>query len=68
MNQIESITVETFLFGSNGLNEEENELVIESTIERIITTERFAASLLSIHLSKWNSVVVGSNPTQVNIL
>ena len=33
-------TVETFLFASNG---EENALMIESTIEYLLTTERFIA-------------------------
>ena len=35
--------VETFLFGLNGLNDEENALIIESTIEYIITTQMFIA-------------------------
>ena len=32
LNQNDSIIVETLLFGSNGLNEEENALIIESRI------------------------------------
>ena len=46
MNQDDSTIVETFIFGSNGLNEEENALIIESAIEYIITTERFIPPLL----------------------
>ena len=45
-NQNDSIIVETLLFGSNGLNDEENAWIIESTIEYIITTERFITPLL----------------------
>ena len=41
LNQNDSITVETLHFGSNGLNDEENARIIESTIKYIITTERF---------------------------
>ena len=41
-----SIIVETFLFGSNGLNDEENTWIIESTIKYIITMERFITPLL----------------------
>ena len=33
LNQNHSIIVETLLFGSNGLNDEENACIIESTIE-----------------------------------
>ena len=33
LNQNDSIIVETILFGSNGLNDEENACIIESTIE-----------------------------------
>ena len=51
-NQNDSLIVETLLFGSNCLNDEENALIIESTIEYIITTERFIAPLLWIDLSK----------------
>ena len=36
----------TLLFGSNGLNDEENAWIIESAIEYIITTERFITPLL----------------------
>ena len=46
LNQNDSIIVETLLFGSNGLNDEETAWIIESTIEYIITTERFIAPLL----------------------
>ena len=46
LNQNDSIIVETLVFGSNGLNDEENALIIESTIEYIITTKRFVAPLL----------------------
>ena len=41
LNQNDSIIVETLLFGATGLNDEENACIIESTIEYIITTERF---------------------------
>ena len=46
LNQNDSIIVETLLFGSNGLNNEENAWIIESTIEYIITTGRFITPLL----------------------
>ena len=46
LNQKDSIIVETLLFGSTGLNEEENACIIESTIEYIITMERFITPLL----------------------
>ena len=46
LNQNDSIIVETLLFGSNGLNGEKNTWIIESTIEYIITTERFITPLL----------------------
>ena len=46
LNQNDSIMVETLLFGSNSLNDQENAWIIESTIEYIITTERFITSLL----------------------
>ena len=52
LNQNDSIIVETLLFGSNGLNDEENTWIMESTIEYIITTERLITPLLRIHLSK----------------
>ena len=52
LNQNDSIIAETLLFRSNGLNDEENAWIIESTIEYIITTERFITPLLGIHLSK----------------
>ena len=42
----DSIIVETLLSGSNGLNDEENACIIESTIEYIINTERFVRPLL----------------------
>ena len=40
MNQNDLIIVETLLFGSTGVNDEENACIIESTIEYITTTER----------------------------
>ena len=46
LNQNDSIIVKTLLFGSKGLNYEENARIIESTIEYIITTERFITPLL----------------------
>ena len=46
LNQNNSIIVETLLFGSNGLNDEENAWIIGSTIEYFITTERFITLLL----------------------
>ena len=46
LNQNYSIIVETLFFGSNGLNDAENAWIIESTIEYIITTERFITPLL----------------------
>ena len=52
LNQNYLIMVETLFFGSNGLNDEENALIIELTIEYIITLERFITPLLWIHLSK----------------
>ena len=52
LNQNDSIIVETLLFASTGLNDEENACIIESTIEYITTTERFITPLLWIRLSK----------------
>ena len=46
LNQNDSIIVETLLFGLNALNDEENAWIMESTIEYIITTERFLTPLL----------------------
>ena len=46
LNQNDAPIVETFLFGSNGLNEKGNTLVIESRSEYIIALERFIAPLL----------------------
>ena len=46
LNQNDSIIVGTLLFVSNGLNDEENACITESTIEYIITTERFITPLL----------------------
>ena len=46
MQQNDATVVETFLFGSNGLNNKENAMIIESTIKYIITIERSIASLL----------------------
>ena len=45
LNQNDSIIVETLLFGSNGLNDEENTCIIEPTIEYITTTERLLTPL-----------------------
>ena len=39
LNQNDSIIVETLIFGSTGLNDEENACIIESTPEYITTTE-----------------------------
>ena len=50
--QNDSIIVETLFFGSDGLNDEENARIIESTIKYIRTTERFITPFLWIHLSK----------------
>ena len=50
--QNDSIIVKTLLFGSNGHNNEENAWIIKSTIEYIITPERFITLLLWIHWSK----------------
>ena len=46
LNQNDSIIVETLLFESTGLNNEENACIIESTIEYITTMERFITPLL----------------------
>ena len=46
LNQNDSIIAETLLFGSTGLNDEENACIIKSTIDYIITTERFITPLL----------------------
>ena len=51
LNQNDLIIVETLLFVSNCLNDEENPCITESTIEYIITTERLITPLW-IHLSK----------------
>ena len=50
--QNDSSVVKTLFFGSNGLIEEENAWIIESTIEYIMTWERFITPVLWIHLSK----------------
>ena len=52
VNQNDSIIVETRLFRLNYLNVKENAWTIESTIEYIITMERFIIPLFWIHLSK----------------
>ena len=52
LNQNDSIIVEALLFGSTGLNHKDNACITVSTIEYIITTEKFIAPLLWIHLSK----------------
>ena len=36
LNENDSVTAETLLFGSSGLNDEENAYIIESTIEYIV--------------------------------
>ena len=46
LNQNNSIIVETLLFASTGLNDEENACIIESTIEYITTTERLMTPML----------------------
>ena len=46
LNQNDSILAETLLFASNDLSDDENAWIIESTIEFIITTERFITPLL----------------------
>ena len=46
LNENDSMIVETLLFGSNSLNDEENAFITESAIEYIITTERFITPLL----------------------
>ena len=46
LDQNDSVIVETVFFESNGLNDEENAWIAESTIECLITTERFIAPLL----------------------
>ena len=46
LNQNDSIIVEILLFGSNGLNDEENAWILELTIKYIINTERFITPLL----------------------
>ena len=46
LNQNDSIRIETLLFGTNGLDDDENAWIIESTIEYIITTERLITPLL----------------------
>ena len=51
LNQNNSIIVETLLFGSNSLNDEEYACIIESTIEYITTTERFRITLCHILFS-----------------
>ena len=52
LNQKYATVVETFLFGLNGLNDKENLLIIESRIDCIVTSERFIAALLGVHLSR----------------
>ena len=51
LNQNDATVVETFLFGSNSLNDEENTLMTEWSIKCIITTERSIALLLWFHFS-----------------
>ena len=46
LNQNDLIIAETLLFGSTDLNDEKNACITESTIEHIITTERFITPLL----------------------
>ena len=57
LNENGSTVVETFLFGSNGLSDKKNQLIIESTVEYIITTGRFVASFLWIYLTKLSLLV-----------
>ena len=52
LNEIYAAVVGTFLFVLSYLNVEDNALIIESTIEDIITMKRFIATLLWIYLSK----------------
>ena len=52
LNQKYATVVETFLFGLSGLNDRENVLIIESTIDCIVTSERFIAAFLGVHLSR----------------
>ena len=57
LNQIDETTVEAFLFGSNCCNDKDNALMIESTIEYIITTERFTASCPVLDLTDFKYLV-----------
>ena len=43
---------EKFLLGSNDISEKENGLMIDTTIEYVLNTERCKAPLLWIHLNK----------------
>ena len=52
LSQNDVNVVETFLFGLNDFNDKENVLISEETFECRITTERFKAPMLWIHLSK----------------
>ena len=61
LNQNDSIIVETLLFVSNSLNDEENALKIESTIEYIITTERFYNSIVTNPLKQSTTSLEISN-------
>ena len=57
LNQIDETIVEAFLFGSNCCNGKDNALMIESTIEYIITTERFTASCPVLDLTDFKYLV-----------
>ena len=46
LNEKYLIIVETLLFGSNGLNDEENAWIMESTMEYILTTKTFITPLI----------------------
>ena len=51
LNQNYSIIVETLIFGSNGLNDEQNECIIESKIEYIMNPFKQTTTFLEI--SNW---------------
>lgn len=47
LNQTESTMVEIFLFGSNGLNEEDNAVIIQSTMKYIIGMDRYSSIVIN---------------------
>ena len=47
LNQTESTMVEIFLFGSNGLNEEDNAVIIQSTMKYIIGMDRYSSIVMN---------------------